>query len=231
VRFQRIAGLGALGFVAVVIAANIARAAAGSAPAIDAAPEEIAAYYLEHPTDFRIASVLPPLAWLLLAVFAAGAFARIRRVERERGEAWSIVGLIGIVCLIVIFAGVVATEIALTAAPTDTTWHLHHAYFHLASIGIAIAMSGFAIGGLRTATLRPWHAYLGLTGAALVTVAASLAPVTAITDNPALALFGLAGFLVWLIFVTTFGVALLRTTPATASTPPTHHPSTSPSIA
>jgi hypothetical protein len=229
VRFQRIAGLCALGFVAVVIAANIARAAAGSAPAIDAAPDVITAYYLGDTTAFRIASVLPPLAWLLLAVFAAGAFARIRRVERERGEAWSIVGLVGIVCLIVIFAGVVATEIALTAAPSDSIWHLHHAYFHLTSIGIGVAMSGFAIGGLRTATLRPWHAYLGLTGAALVTVAAMLAPLTATTDNPALALFGLAGFLIWLIFDITFGVVLLRATPAPP--PAIHHPSTSPSIA
>jgi hypothetical protein len=225
VRFQRIAGLSAIGFVTVVVIANVARLAAGAPPAVNARPDEITAYYLDHTTTFRIASALPPLAWLLLAIFAAGAFAAIRRVERERGEAWSMVGVVGIVCLIVLFGGVVATEIALTAAatPTETTagiWRLHHAYFQINSIGIAIAVTGFSVGGLRTATIRPWHGYLGLAAAALLVPAAMLAPLTSTGDHPALAAFGLCGFGLWLIFVTTYGVVLLRGR-ATASAPTT----------
>jgi hypothetical protein len=230
--FTRITGLAGLGFVTVVVAANVASAAVGQPPDAGADPTEVATYLTEHPIPVGISLALPPLAWLLLAIFGAGAFASIWPVEHDRGEAWSVVGLTGVVMLNLLFASVVATQIALTAdAPAATAltgglWDLHNAYFAINNVGIATALTGFSIGGIRTTTLRPWHGLLGLAGAGLTLAGAMLAPVTAGGQAPALSLIGFAGFGLWLLWVATFGMALLRG--GTTRPQPTEPPHRSP---
>lgn len=220
--FERVAGMAGIGFVLAVVSANVALGAAGTPPGTGAGLDEVAAYYADHRTAIQVGSAIAPLAWVFLAVFGAGAFTRIWRVEYGRGEAWSVVGVIGVVVLIVLFGSVVANQIALTDGDRTTTgalWDLHNAYFGINCIGIGVALTGFSIGGLRTATLRSWHGYLGLAGAGMMLVAAMLAPVTATGGATALTAFGFGGFGVWLVWLVTFGVTMLRGAKTPAAQP------------
>jgi len=208
--FSRICGIAAIGFVAIVVVATAILQAAGL-PATDAEPAVVTAFFLDQTTPIGVASALAPLAWILLALFGAGALARIRPAERLRGEAWSLVGLVGIVLNAVFFGGSVVTQIAMLSSGTaNELWHLHNAFFAVNGVSLATALVGFSIGGLRTGTIRTWHAGVGLTAAALQLAQAMLTPAT-LGGGPGFgAVLGLAGFVLWLIWLAAFGVVLLR---------------------
>lgn len=219
--FTRLAGAAALAFVPTVLTATAVLQSSGL-PAVDAGPEEVTAFFAGHTTQVAIASALAPLAWLLLTVFGAGAVVRLWPVEQVRGEAWSLVGLTGLVMQNVLFAGSVAAQVALLAGPPTSSglWQLHNALFDLNGIALAIALLGFSIGGLRTSTLRTWHGAVGLLAAALQLASSMLTPI-ALSGGPAgLAVVGLVGFLLWLVWLTTFGVVLLRDRPRSDAASP-----------
>jgi len=208
---SRLAGAAALAFVPVAAAATGILRSAGL-PATSAGPAEVAAFYAGQPISVGIASALAPLAWLLLVLFGAGAVGRLRPAEAAQGEAWSLVGLAGIVMQNVLFAGSVAAQIALLAgAPAGGgLWQLHNALFSLNGIALAIAMLGFSISGLRTGTLAGWHVTVGLVAATLQLISSALTPVSLSGGPAGFALVGLVGFLLWLVWLVTFGVVLLR---------------------
>jgi hypothetical protein len=110
-----------------------------------------------------------------------------------------------------------ATRIALTFdVPADGTtsllWHLHNTLFVTNPVGLALTLTGFSLGGLRSATLRPWHVTLGLTSAGLLIVGTIIGVYTADGGGPAgLSAVGLIGWLLWLVWMSTFGLVLLRT--------------------
>ncbi|MFB6721551.1 hypothetical protein ACFCV3_15360 [Kribbella sp. NPDC056345] len=212
---QRLAGWAGLGFAGSVILANLVTVATELPPQIGATPAEVATFFAEHGDAARISSAIAPIAWMFLAVFAAGTHARWRKAEQDRGEAWTIVGVIGAVLLISLFAGVVGTEIALVdGAPL---WSLHNAYFAVNAIGIALTVGGFSMAGLRTGNLRPWHAYLGLASGLLTLTNSVLAPWSA-TTHSALGAFGFAGFGLWIIWITLTSAGFLRSPAPVAAT-------------
>jgi hypothetical protein len=201
----RAAGTAGFLFIGIVISVTILLGAAGQ-PAFDASPEEVARVYGEHNDAVGIASGIAPLAWLALIVFGAGAFNAVR------GDAWSVVGIAGIVMQNAIFAGVVGTQVALWsgeagAEVTGMLWDLHNALFALNTLSLATALLGFSLGGLRTGVLRRWHASLGLGAASIFVVAGALTPLR-IEGPPALEAFALLGFLGWLVWVTVFAATL-----------------------
>lgn len=214
--FSRLSGAAALGFVVTIVTATAILQSAG-VPAVDASHDEIATFVTDHATQVGIASAIAPVAWLLLLVFGAGAAARIWRVERTRGEAWSLIGLSGLVMQNGLFAGVVAVQVALLAgAPaSDGFWDLHNALFELNKTALAVALIGYSLGGLRTATIRTWHGAVGLLGAALLITAAILTPITLGGGPAALSLIGFAGFALWLLWLIAYGLTLLRDHTAT----------------
>jgi hypothetical protein len=205
--FARLSGAAALAFVATVVVATAIVQVAGL-PSAEAKPGDVTAFFTGHTVPVGVSSALAPLAWLLLTVFGAGALARIRASERSRGEAWSLIGLAGIVMNTVFFGGAVVTQIAiLSGGGIDQLWPLHNAFFAINGISLATALAGFSIGGLRAGIIHTWHAALGLTAAALQLAQAMLAPATLAFGR----MLGLAGFLLWLIWLAIFGVILLRT--------------------
>lgn len=218
--FSRLSGAAALGFVVTIVTATAILQSAG-VPAVDASHDEIATFVTDHATQVGIASAIAPVAWLLLLVFGAGAAARIWRVERTRGEAWSLVGLSGLVMQNCLFAGVVAVQVALLAgAPASAGfWDLHNALFELNKTALAVALIGYSLGGLRTATIHTWHGAIGLLGAALLITAAILTPVTLGGGPAAISLIGFAGFALWVLWLIAYGLTLLRdhTTTQTAA--------------
>ena len=212
--FPRIGGLAALGFAALIVAANLIAVPAGL-PSTGAEAGDAAAFFRAHGTVVGISSALTPAAWVLATVFGAGAVAALRRPEHRRGEAWSLVGFAGLLAQNVTFAGVVAIRLALarTAAPDDQVtaalWALHDALFTLNGTFLALALAGLSIGGRRTGLIRPWHGALGLISAALLFGSATLAPAVIAQAGP-LGLLGLAGWLLWVVWIAGYGVALIR---------------------
>ncbi|RCV50873.1 hypothetical protein DEF23_12515 [Marinitenerispora sediminis] len=148
-------------------------------------------------------------------MFGAGAVGALRPSERDRGEAWSLVGFAGLLLQNAAFAGVVALRLALahdsTAAPA--LWALHDALFTLNGTFLALALLGLSVGGLRAGLIHPWHGGLGLLAAALLLASATLAPLV-IEHGAPLGLLGLTGWLLWVVWIVGYGIVLMRLAPA-----------------
>lgn len=216
--FPQIGGLAAIGFATTIILANVIMVPAGL-PLTGADTDEAAAFFAAEGTAIGIGSALMPAAWILATLFGAGALTALWRSERTRGEAWSVLGLAGLVLQNAAFAAVVATRLALAAtAPdgdpsaTSALWALHDAVFTLNGTFLALALLGLSVGGLRTGFIRPWHATLGLLAAILQFASATLAH-WVIQDNGPLGLLGLTGWLAWVVWILAYGMALLRPSP------------------
>lgn len=215
---NRLAGVSALGFVAIVLSTN-AVLAAGHPPAGDTAIADVTAYFSGHATEVRVDTAFAALAWVMICVFAAGAVAAMWPLERARAEAWSIFGLVGVVMQTVLAIIWAALRLALTTtssggSPSDAAvtalWQLHNAAFALSSITLAIVLTGFSIGGARTAILRSWQVVLGLTSAVLLTAGMVISIFSGAGGPAGLSLIGLVGWLLWLVWLAGFGVVLLR---------------------
>ncbi|UUU37869.1 2-oxoglutarate/malate transporter [Streptomyces sp. NBC_00162] len=217
--FSWIGGMAAIGFAAMITLSNAMMVPAGL-PLTGAEIGKVTEFFAEEGTAVGIGSALAPAAWILATLFGAGALVALRRSERDRGEAWSLLGLAGLALQNVTFAGVIATRLALTSTaphdPSATTalWALHDAVFTLNGTFLALALLGLSVGGLRTGVIRPWHGTLGLLAAALQFSSATLAH-WAIGNGGALGLLGLAGWLLWVVWIVAYGITLIRHSPGT----------------
>jgi hypothetical protein len=216
---RRVAGLSGLGFILILLVANLILSAGGfpvpsERPALDAV---VAAYSAGEGT-LHAASALLPAAWLLATVFAAGLF-----VSHPTGNGWAVVGLAGVLMQSVTFAAVEATRLAVAAAATagtaiDGLWALHNALFGFNQVFLATALLGLSLSGVRR--MARWHVGVGLVGAVLLFASATGSPF-----GTALALSGLIGWLLWLVWIGAHAVTLIRTRPerdalSAPSTPP-----------
>lgn len=143
--------------------------------------------------------------------------------ERERGEAWSLAGLAGLVLQNGAFAAVIALRLALASTAgrddgaTAGLWALHDALFTLNGTFLALALLGLTLAGLRSGLVRRWHGGLGLLSAALLFTSATLTPL--VTDHAGpLGLLGLTGWLLWVVWLVVYGISLARN-PLAARTP------------
>ncbi|MDH2425937.1 hypothetical protein [Sphaerisporangium sp. TRM90804] len=222
--FSRVGGAAALGFALSIVLANVLMVPAGLPPT-GAGIDAVDAFFGSRSDVVGIASALTPAAWLLATLFGAGAVAALRRSEHERGEAWSLVGLAGLLLQNATFAAVVATRLALTwtathdGAATGGLWALHDALFTLNGTFLALALIGLSVAGRRAGLIRAWHGGVGLVAATLLFVSATLTPLVIAHSGP-LGLLGLAGWLLWVLWIIAYGVTLIRGRPT--STRATH---------
>ncbi|SEH01582.1 hypothetical protein SAMN05444920_12130 [Nonomuraea solani] len=210
-RFSRVSGIGAIGFAGTIVGVNLLMTPAGM-PLTGAGDGEVAAFFGANGGLVGVASAFVPAAWVLATLFGAGAVAALWPSERERGEAWSLVGFTGLILQNVTFAGVIAARLALTRTSQEGTsalWAFHDAVFTLNGTFLAIAMLGLSVAGLRTGFIRPWHGGLGFVAAALQFTSASLAYLIMREDGP-LGLIGLAGWLLWVAWIVVYGIRLIR---------------------
>ncbi|MEU4830370.1 hypothetical protein [Streptosporangium sp. NPDC023615] len=216
--FSRVTGAAALGFAVAIVLANAVMVPAGL-PLTGAEIGAVDTFFGTEGGAVAVASALTPAAWVLATLFGAGAVSALRRSERDRGEAWSLVGFTGLALQNVTFAGVVAIRLALSATTGDdgtTTgglWALHDALFTLNGTFLALALLGLSVAGLRAGVIRTWHGTLGLVSAALLFVSATLTPLIIDHTGP-LGLLGLAGWSMWVIWILAYGVTLIRLNPA-----------------
>ena len=207
---DRLAGAGGLVFAAVLVADNIIRA---SAPGFDAAPAQVSAYFLGH----RAAAVVPlgllPAGFALF-LFAAGLWAR---APQEKSRWWAGVGVLGAATIAALFAIVNITEIVLTAkaaqlasspAVVQALWTLRAAAFGLDMAAVGVTLIGLSRAAAAMRLIPSWLALTAWPGAACLLTAATFT--VALADGGPWLAVGLAGFIVWVVFVITASVSLLR---------------------
>jgi hypothetical protein len=214
----RVAGVGAMTFAVVVVAQNLIRGA--SAPANGAASSDVLTHYADHQTITSVLVASYVLSGLGLAVFLGGA---MRRLVAGNRRGWAFTGLIGASCVMALFAVVVGAEQALAvvagANDPDTgaiqaLWALHNSVFAVLDLSIAIALLGLSRAGVAAGITPRVFERLAPIGSALLLVGTLAGPRIAAGD--AMPLFGLAGlgFLVWLSFLFTTGLRLVRSSEA-----------------
>ena len=209
---QRAGGLAGIGFGLVVLTVNIILGSAGQ-PFAGAPKQEVLDFFATSESVVRLGSAFAPLAWIFLGVFAAGVAAATRRASVARADGWALVGLVGAAMQNSLFAVVVACQLVLVNGDLSTdvawgVWELHNAVFLLNALSLAVIMLSLSIAGLRSGLIRAWHGRLGLVAGGVMTIAAVTSPWAA--DGGALAMLGFAGFLMWLVWIITYGVTLVR---------------------
>ncbi len=210
----RWAGAGGIAFAAIVLAQNALRA---GAPANDASPHDVVAYFHDHRA----------LEWALVVTFVASGFALARYCggvwRAVTGSApaardWLVTGLLGVAGIVAIFGSMVACEVAMTVAARHATatttvttlWALHNALFGLLNLMLAIALLGLSRAAVAAGIAPRAFTTIGAIGAGLHAFGACFAPAIAEKSSPAMVPAAL-GFLCWLAFLAVSGWRLMHT--------------------
>lgn len=214
-----LAGLGGLGFVLIAVLVNIVHVRGRlPLPASGRSLAETTEDYASVGAALRTPSVLAPLSWLCLTVFAAGAVTAAWHGSSDAGTSvartWALVGFGGVLLQNGTFAVVEALRFALAEAATrarDTVaglWALSTVLFGFNQVFLATALLGFTVAGSAHGLLPVWHVVLGCASAALLLVSSSAAPFT--TDGAhRLSVLGLVGWLGWIVWIAVHSMYLL----------------------
>jgi hypothetical protein len=212
--FERLAGTGGLVFAATLLAQNIIRA---RAPGFGAGPAQVTAYFLHHRAAVLVPLGLFPVEMIALFAFVAAVWAR---ADREEGRWQASMGTLGAATIAALFAVVNITEIVLAAkagqlaaspAVVQALWAVHAAAFGLDLAAIAVALIGLSHAAASVRLIPAWLTVAAWPGAACL-LTASVFTVALANGGPWGAV-GLAGFIIWLVFVITASVSLLRNRP------------------
>ena len=214
VRRDSLAAIGGLVFAAALLAQNIIRA---SGPGFDAAPGKVVDYFLHH----RAAALVPlgmfPVEMIALFAFVAGVWTK---ADSEQGKWWASMGALGTATIAALFAFVNIIEIVLTAkagqlasSPTvvQALWAVRGAAFGLDLAAIAVALIGLSHAAASRQVAPAWLTIAAWPASAALLVAATFT--VALTNGGPWIAVGLAGFIVWLTFLITASLSLLRNRP------------------
>lgn len=206
-----VGGVGGLVFVVTVVVQNLVRAAA---PSADAHVSRVVHYYATHRGSTLLLAALFPIGAVALAAFV-GALGSKLTGQAIRGP--GLAGIIGAVGIFATFTMVEATDVALAgyvhrgsanAGVVSALWVTHNAVFEALLVSIAVALAGLSAAASRTGLLVPAWKVAGSLGALALAICAGFSP--ALLDGSPILALGLAGFLVWVVFVATAAVSLLR---------------------
>jgi hypothetical protein len=215
----RLAGAGAVTFAVMVLAQNIIRG--GSAPANGASAADVLTHYADHRALTFVLTATYVLSAAGLFVFLGGA---MRRLVSSARKGWAYTGMFGAATILALFTVVVGAEQALSGIATrgqpniggavEALWALHNSVFALLDLAIAAALLGLSRAGIAAGITPKVFRRLGPIGAAMLIVGTLAGPAISIGD--AMPLFGVAGagFLVWLVFLFTTGVCMIRSSEA-----------------
>jgi hypothetical protein len=201
--FKRTAGVAGVLFVVLVLAAFLLTT---DAPDPDAPSDVIARYYVGDAGPAKAASTLSALALVPFAVFIAGLLTAVRPAEREQGEGWSVVGVIGtgVTAAAVLVSSGVNAAMAIGAETLRTAPALTGALYRLntlmllgmVALGFALTAGGFSVAGTRTRALPPSLCSLGII-AALFGVLGGILSVESVQGSA----LGSIGFIAFLMFL------------------------------
>lgn len=209
----RLAGIGGLGFVAMLVVQNLLRS---SEPASDAAPRAVAAFF----TDDRVRVIVPlglfPLGMVALIAFVAGVWLKAESSSRA-GAWWARVGVLGATTVAALFATVNLADLVIVARPggahltpslVRALWTLHSAAFALNTAAVGVALVGLGFAAVASGLAPRWLAWTSGIGAVLLVVPASFAVAT-VNGGPWVGLASV-GFFLWVVFVVVASLGLWR---------------------
>lgn len=217
---SRAAGFGALAFVGVVILQNVLRGS--SAPAAGASSDEVLSYYADHRTLTFVLVATFVLSGTGLAVFLGGA---MRRLVASTRPGWAYLGLTGAMGVMTLFAVMLGCEQALSvvadgaspgAGAMEALWALHNSVFTVLWLSIGVGLLGLARAGVAAGITPAAFDRLAPVGFALLALGTAAGPATAAGDAMPFVGLGLIGFLIWLAFLATTGLRLVRSEAVTA---------------
>ncbi|NKY57356.1 hypothetical protein [Nocardia flavorosea] len=207
---QRAAGAAGIGFALLIVAANLVLIPAGM-PSPGASAEEAIEFFLSTDQPTIAVSALLPAVWTLATLFAAGALAAT--LPGSGRSAWAYAGFAGVLLQNATFTLVVAIRLAMTtiddSASIGTLWALHEAVFGFNGTFLALAMIGLGTAGFTAGLLARWLLVLGTVAACLQFASATLTPLI-VTGHGNFSLLGLAGWLLWAVWLTGYGATLIR---------------------
>jgi len=183
-------------------------------PPNDASAARIVGYYGSHRGVSIALAVLFPIGALGLAAFLGAMVARLGRGDHRAaayGGAFGAAGIIGTYTMLIATDLAIAGYVHRGGAALDVVgglWVLHNAIFGVLLASIGIALAGLSAAAAASGQVADWWKALGLLGSILLLIAAATTP--AIIEGGPTMFVGLAGFLIWLTFVTVSSVTLLR---------------------
>lgn len=212
----RLAGFGALSFVAVVVLQNLVRGS--SAPGNGASASEV----LDHFADTRGITFLLVCTFVVsgisLATFLGGT---MRRLAASARPGWAGTGYLGGAGVLILFGVLLASEQALSVlahgdhpdlAAVSALWALHNSVFTVLLLFIGIALFGLSRAGVAAGITPRVFGWLGPVGSVLLAISCAAGPGIAAGELGGMFGLGLVGFLIWLAFVATTGFRLVRST-------------------
>ncbi|MEU4316502.1 2-oxoglutarate/malate transporter [Nocardia sp. NPDC024068] len=208
----RTAGVAAIGFALLIVAANLVVVPAGM-PSPGAPASEAIEFFTTADQPTGTIAVFLPAAWILASVFAGGAVAAVLRASTRAPAGAAYAGFAGVLLQNAVFTVVVALRLAMSALDDPdqlrTLWAVHEALFGFNGTFLALAMLGLGTAGYGAGILGRWRFLLGILGAALQFASASLTSLIA-TGHDRLSVLGLLGWLLWVVWLIGYGVALIR---------------------
>lgn len=211
----RLVGVAAIAFAVLYVIENVLFAVTGALP-YDAPIEEVLAYYAANSDTVAVISGLVALYLPLLLVFVTGLHGLVER-RGGAGADWSRLASAAGATLSAIFVLFNVTQVGLALSaggleePTpafELVWQIHAAAFGLALPMLGTTCIGGAIAAHASGLTPAWQRLLGLAGGSLM-LAAGFGNL-AIADGSPLIFVGLLGFAVWVVWLVTTGVRLLR---------------------
>lgn len=219
--YRRWGALGGIVFATLVVTVNVIIGSSAK-PEATAPAGEVAAWYAANGNVPTIVSVIAPIIWISLPVFAAGMLAYTR--SRSNGvNPWAVMAVAGVIMQNAIFSGVVATDSILAARASELAaqpqftallWDLNHAAMTLNHASLVVAAGGLALALLTSKVAPAWLGGLGLLAAGLFALSAVQVVPALEASTTTLVVF--PAFFAWVSFVALASVTMLRRAPATA---------------
>jgi hypothetical protein len=207
----RAAAIGAFGFAAGVALQNFVLLV--GMPDAAASTTEAATWLAENRSRAAMASALVGVNLPLLLLFTAAL--RTLTQDSPGARMWIDLGSFAVAVLAATFGVVAATQVASTllaeagATPVFTAvWSLHNAAFPISFAALGTVLVGFSVGAHAAGISPGWHRGVGLLAAGLLLVA-GLAN-AAVAGGAPIVYVGLMGFALWLVWLITTGVRVLR---------------------
>jgi len=212
-----LAGAGALVFLVLIAGQNVLKAALG--PTNTASTADLTEFMQDRAWSVQLLVITYALGFPALFAFSAGLRAWCAAAQ-PRSATWAGLGQLSTVAIAVLFGLVNVIQITMIAARdvlagspdlAQVLWTLHNAVFTINLVAVGSALIGF---GRAAASARLIPSWLGsVTAVGGVLLIASAFPAVAVVEGSPWMAVGLAGFLIWMVFLAVAGIALLRRAP------------------
>lgn len=203
--FRTISGIAGIG-TAVIGLGLVFVPVSGEFPNATQSAKQIGTYFATNSNAVVAQSLGSALLFMLIIVFAAGLWTTLRETERERGEAWSVVGLLGATATGASYTVAAALTLTLARHANETNlgqdamvvaiFGVQDAIYQLGSAFLAMYLVGFSLTGQRSHAMPLWLCGVGYLSGGLALVGSLGAIGTISLTNFAFYAASL-GFLVW----------------------------------